>query len=291
MSRNGKSKWFINQLLDALQSIGRKKLDLHLAPYLLLIGLAKFTDKDGECYPLQRQIENVCGVEKSNMHRSLKILSAKKFIKITRKYDRRNRMTRNYYKIDLQAILRVNLDDKNAPNVDVVEVKQSCTQIEPNVMETFDRNVMVTFATIKTTQTTKLPNKALNIVRFASDDLPTDNILNISDDVHFERFWQFYPRKEKKKEARRIWIREKLDRIAEVIILDVQQRQIKHDRWEDKAFIPLATSYLNGELWNDEIVERSTHGQTAPNRFVARESKREEAIRKGFDEYERNRRK
>lgn len=70
----------------------------------------------------------------------------------------------------------------------------------------------------------------------------------------FERFWNVYPRKENKKKALGLWRNKKLDSLTDAIVADVQHRISKHEQWKNPKFIPHATTYLNGERWNDEII-------------------------------------
>jgi len=85
----------------------------------------------------------------------------------------------------------------------------------------------------------------------------TTNILNIG---QFDEFWSVYPVKVKKKEAKKLWNKFKLDSIAEQIINDVKNRVSKDRSWSD-GFTPHPTTYINNERWNDEI---QTKAQT-PN--------------------------
>ena len=71
-------------------------------------------------------------------------------------------------------------------------------------------------------------------------------------DSRFDDFWEEYPRKEGKKAARTAWKNHK--HRAEEIIADVRKRKQFHYVWRD-GFVPLPTSYLNGERWDDEITE------------------------------------
>jgi len=70
--------------------------------------------------------------------------------------------------------------------------------------------------------------------------------------LHFDDFWQAYPEKRNKKKAREIWQRKKLDDQAGRLIEDVKTRIAKDRQWID-GFIPHATTYLNGERWEDEM--------------------------------------
>lgn len=90
----------------------------------------------------------------------------------------------------------------------------------------------------------------------------------------FSSFWDIYPRKENKKKAEQVWRTHQLYRYADTIIADVEARKVKHRPWLE-GFIPHATTYLNGERWNDAIDEstrtgngtnRKAGGQSAPER-------------------------
>lgn len=72
----------------------------------------------------------------------------------------------------------------------------------------------------------------------------------------FEEFWKRYPRKEAKKRALEVWTRKRLEsrERATPIIVDVVRRSRSHKPWLD-GFVPHASTYLNGERWNDALKE------------------------------------
>jgi hypothetical protein len=75
--------------------------------------------------------------------------------------------------------------------------------------------------------------------------------LSKSDDLDFNEFWELYPRKEKKKLTEKRWI--KLPKIKrDKAIQDVRLR------FEDtpKEFVPIPTTYLNDERWDDESINQ-----------------------------------
>jgi hypothetical protein len=111
-------------------------------------------------------------------------------------------------------------------------------------------------APIKETININKKEKLKDIVQMPLDDKSQSNIVKIAHDLHFDEFWAAYPRKENKIDARETWIKARLDGIAVEIIADVRLRQVKHDRWEDRKFIPLPKTYLNAKGWTNEIVER-----------------------------------
>ena len=67
----------------------------------------------------------------------------------------------------------------------------------------------------------------------------------------FDKFWSHWPVKRKKKQAKAIWSRKKLDESVDDLISDVTER-LKHDRQWKQGYIPHCTTYLNGHRWEDE---------------------------------------
>lgn len=74
------------------------------------------------------------------------------------------------------------------------------------------------------------------------------------DDPQFTRFWDKYPRRVSKKDARRAWLQlnpspELVDRMIAAL-----EWQVRAYRWAtDKIdFAPYPASWLNGERWTDE---------------------------------------
>lgn len=272
-----KEKWFINKLQDAVQKVGFKKLDITLTTYGLLMAIAKYADKKGYCWPLRSQLENDSGIITNNQSRHFKILISKKYLTIKRRYDRGSRMTRNYYTIHVDAIFTISMGANGDLRVDGIAVKPPCSNSEPNITVMCDRNVDMMFgsninhatpghattgldanlsecAIDITTHKAKIP-KSSYLDNVQADRLDDSEVIAMSFDLSFEKFWEAYPRKEKKKEARNIWIRNKLDSISSTIIEDVMNRRVGHAPWlESRSFIPLPTSYLNGERWNDELI-------------------------------------
>lgn len=70
----------------------------------------------------------------------------------------------------------------------------------------------------------------------------------------FDAFWMHYPLKKNKKKAQETWKRKKLDRLADRILEDLKVRPTKDRAWIE-GYVPLPTTYLNGERWEDEMDE------------------------------------
>ena len=74
----------------------------------------------------------------------------------------------------------------------------------------------------------------------------------VTSTTRFEDFWKGYPRKRKKKTAKEIWARKKLDSRADILIKDVERRLRADKQWAD-GYVPDPTTYLNQERWEDEL--------------------------------------
>jgi DNA-binding MarR family transcriptional regulator len=79
----------------------------------------------------------------------------------------------------------------------------------------------------------------------------------LCDDGAFDRFWDAYPKKQKRLDAQRAWKKLNPDtELTERIIKDVQIRSQRFD-WqkENGKYVPMPTTYLNGQRWTDELPE------------------------------------
>lgn len=71
-------------------------------------------------------------------------------------------------------------------------------------------------------------------------------------EVLFNDFWKMYPRKDDKKRAKQIFL--KIKNIEQVfpIILNSLEKDIKSNQWQNKQFIPMPSTWLGRERWEDE---------------------------------------
>ena len=72
-------------------------------------------------------------------------------------------------------------------------------------------------------------------------------------DSLFDTFWQEYPKKVAKKEARRVFARIHPDLELTQTMIRAVQAQSESRQWQDPKFIPNPTTWLNQERWNDEL--------------------------------------
>jgi hypothetical protein len=98
---------------------------------------------------------------------------------------------------------------------------------------------------------------------------PTEKDLNLEDSITraksrpesaFERWWAVYPRKVNKRRALLVWQKLGLDPIADDLIAKLEAQVAGHHQWRDLQYVPHATTYLNGEQWNDAIEQAESTG-------------------------------
>lgn len=81
-----------------------------------------------------------------------------------------------------------------------------------------------------------------------------DFVMVPEDDPQWVRFWNAYPNRCSKKDARRAWAKLAPDLELVEQMLATLAWQIPLHRWdgEKAAFAPYPSSWLNGERWKDE---------------------------------------
>jgi hypothetical protein len=70
----------------------------------------------------------------------------------------------------------------------------------------------------------------------------------------FKDFWEKYPSKKDRKKCAAIWMRRNLDAIASQILEALKNQITEDDNW-GRGYIPLPSTYLNWDRWEDEITQ------------------------------------
>ena len=99
-------------------------------------------------------------------------------------------------------------------------------------------------------------------------------------EIYKERFFQFYelyPRKVKKKDTEKWFLKNKPNEELFNKIIEGLEKHLKSKQWKDKQYIPYPTTWLNGERWNDEVEIEETEEE----RIKRLEKEIEEAKKRG----------
>lgn len=68
----------------------------------------------------------------------------------------------------------------------------------------------------------------------------------------FDEFWTAYPKKVNRKGTLAKWRQRKLDKMADMILADIDRRKRRDKKWID-GYIPNPLTYINQDRWEDEI--------------------------------------
>lgn len=79
---------------------------------------------------------------------------------------------------------------------------------------------------------------------------------NFHDDPHFARFWNAYPKRVAKKDARKAWAQVNPDDATVERIMRALEWQCRQPGWlkDGGQFIPYPASWLRAERWADEPI-------------------------------------
>lgn len=259
-----KEKWLINQLYDISDKTLSNNLAINPQEFAVLAAICKgaMNGDNKSKMGYARIVRLTGGLSRATIKRSIASMKKKNIITVHIGITSLGDKDDNDYEIHLD-----NLTKKNTTIVFSEEGNVPTMGGGGRVTQTLGGRV------------TQTPIKALSKNNYQEQELLNivheqnltnqNNVFEISADSHFEDFWKAWPRKEKKIEARKVWIRNRLDGKAETIILDIRDRRARHDRWQDINYIPLPTTYLNQEGWMDDIIELTKHGDKQNGRTKA----------------------
>ncbi len=107
-------------------------------------------------------------------------------------------------------------------------------------------------------------NNIYSIVGFGGASTDTGNlkINKLIDD--FDRFWATYPKKQAKRKALAAWMKKRPtpEQVSKAITHIEHMVKTKWDK-DNYDYIPLPTSYINAERWDDEIVKGEERSEYA----------------------------
>lgn len=87
----------------------------------------------------------------------------------------------------------------------------------------------------------------------------------------FEIFWESYPRKVNKKEARDKWNKAILPSLS--FVLSALEKQKNNEQWkrDNGKYIPYPSTWINKERWNDEIITPNLKPLNNSGRVITKE--------------------
>ena len=172
------------------------------------------------------------------------------------------------YGVDKVTISRWigNLKDKGYVSVEM-QYKEGSNQI-------LNRYIRICNGGIGDSVNTPQQNDQYPIDEIVKDNNTVNNTTNITVNNidHFESFWNAYPRKVGKAQAKKAWNKIKPNEETVMAIAENIALRIKHGEWsaDNKTFIPHASTYLNNSRWEDEV-ETASHALKQPKQIKRRD--------------------
>lgn len=80
--------------------------------------------------------------------------------------------------------------------------------------------------------------------------------------VQFEKFYEAYPKKQSKKDTEKWFIKHKPSEDQFNLMMNKLEEFKKCKQWQNKQYIPMPTTWLNQERWNDEIDDSQVENTT-----------------------------
>lgn len=213
--------------------------------------LDRHADRDTkEAYPARATLARVLERTKSSIDRALKELVDVGALSIERRLDAAGEPTSNLY--------RLHFKDPN----------EVAANLQPPLLTDAATGSPTDAATVAANLQ---PRTRTTLTRGRSSD----------EDLHVrafdERFWPAYPRGDGRKAALKAWLKVKPSEALVVVILAALTRQLPKWAAGDAKYIPHASTWLNGERWNDVVITvgtKKTPGRTgaaAPGKYSGSE--------------------
>lgn len=198
---------------------------------LVLIKLADNASDQGECWPSYQHIADQCEIDRSTVRKHIKQLEAQGLLRIENRDGPKGNST-NLYTLTLSGVGR------NSP-----PVGRESTDVGPQ-----PRGGVGPEST-----------RTSHSFEPVKEPMP----VCISDAAGFEQFWKLYPKKRSRKQALKAWNKLHPSGDLQAVLLAALAKHCVSRDWTKAGgqYIPLASSWLNGERWHD-VVEPA--GYAAP---------------------------
>ena len=179
----------------------------------IVMYLSRFMNKDQDvAWPSQTRIMAELSLSKNAINSHINLLESEGWI--TR--DRGNSKTNTRYYVSFPKLIEKGVKELSGSTSEVLRSTSEGLQVVPE----------------------KYTNSQLNS--------PSNSNTSKSYDSDFIAFWEKYPRKEDKKNAQRAWRRLTKEKKGKAL-KDIEIRYLETER----KYIPLPTTYIHGERWDD----------------------------------------
>lgn len=205
---------------------------------LVLVKLADNASDQGECWPSYQHIADQCEIDRSTVRKHIKQLEAQGLLRIENREGPKGNST-NLYFLNLWA------------------VGQKSTPVGPE-------------STGVGAQPTGGVGPESTRTSHSSEPVKEPKTLCTSEvelAEAFEVFWKLYPNKKAKANARKAWDKLKPStELRQTLMTALGSHRLSRD-WtkDDGQYVPMASTWLNGERWHDELAPATGKTSTFTN--------------------------
>lgn len=213
---------------------------LNPATKLVFVKLAESAnDETGQCWPSLRHIASRCDMAIRTVRFHIHKLKELGLISVEERYRDDGTQTSNNYKILTPTVQDVAM----YPAMDDRGTRQPIADHEPELE----------------------PDPSYEIHKRVIHISPSNGLARNGNGFErngngFETFWEQYPRKKKKGDARKAWIKIHPDPDLIIRIMKAVEDQKQWEEWlkDNGKYIPYPATWLNSESWNDETKPNET---------------------------------
>ncbi|QHC93847.1 replication protein [Pseudomonas sp. R84] len=205
---------------------------------LVLIKLADNASDIGECWPSYQHIADQCEIDRSTVRKHIKQLEAQGLLRIENREGPKGNST-NLYFLNLWA------------------VGQKSTHVGPESTGVGPQPTGGVGPESTRTSHSSEPVKEPKTLCTSEVELAEA----------FEVFWKLYPNKKAKANARKAWDKLKPStELRQTLMTALGSHRLSRD-WtkDDGQYVPMASTWLNGERWHDELAPATGKSSTFTN--------------------------
>jgi hypothetical protein len=213
--------------------------DIKSSDKLVLLALADHADHDGVCWPGMRRIAEKCSVSKRTVINSLNRLIDKQLIMKKHRVNDSGSNQSNYYYLAIPPSENITPPSEGDALLLVMEMHEGGEGNEPPPGEGDSPKSSIKNHQRKHQFKTSKKTKANG---------------SLCNSEEFEQFWDTYPKKKNKGQARKAWLKLSPDKpLIEKIHQSLEVAKENDDWQKDNGkYIPYPATWLNAEGWEDD---------------------------------------
>jgi biotin operon repressor len=228
---------------------------------LVLMMLADIADDTGRCFPSYQHIADVCEMSRRSVITHISKLVEVNLLNVTHRKSKGEMLnSSNIYQLTLnsEAKAEEKSGENFAPPSEMVALgsENSALGSEMVALGGSENSAPITYHS-----------------SYPINEPIKTNAIAVSDQLNqFEEFWKAYPKKSDKAKSKLAYAKA-IKKASHELIIHSLINQKNSGQWSSVQFTPMATTWLNGERWEDDVIPNGgfTNGtnQQQPSRATS----------------------